>query len=177
MVSDLSRKAVVHTRKRCGVSGAFIADTCRLPCADRSFDLVGVRSGLHHLDDPWAGLAEMARVADACVFFIEGHQTPLTSLWVRLGMIEGEEEAGNKVYRFRSEDVRERLAGMGFTRVLVRTGCYFQVPALISLSEQIPGRLPASLAGRIMRMSNALFGHWGNCLSAVAFRDDPPLAQ
>ena len=37
-------------------------DASAMPFADRSFDIVTCVNGLHHLDDPAAGLAEMARV-------------------------------------------------------------------------------------------------------------------
>jgi SAM-dependent methyltransferase len=169
-VTDLSKKAVTHTRNRCQVCGGIVADTCHLPFADRSFDLVGVRSGLHHLEDPWAGLAEMGRVAKAGVFFIEGHQTALTRLWVLLGILEHEEEAGNKVIRFDRETTSNRLDGMGFADKRIQTGFMFSIPALIALSGAVPGRPARNLFRGILRGFNALFGRWGNCFVAVAYR-------
>ena len=58
------QRALRSVRRRHGLEiEAVTADATRLPFADRSFDVVLVHDGLHHLEDPWLGLAEMARVA------------------------------------------------------------------------------------------------------------------
>jgi SAM-dependent methyltransferase len=48
-----------------------IADAMRLPFFDRSFDLVFCWELLHHVDEPWRVLKEMARVARRLVLFFE----------------------------------------------------------------------------------------------------------
>lgn len=64
---DISRGMLRHARARLaahtgGVPAELVrADACRLPFPDDSFDVIFARSLLHHLPDPAAGAAEMAR--------------------------------------------------------------------------------------------------------------------
>lgn len=48
-----------------------IADAMQLPFADRSFDVVFCWELLHHVEQPWRVLQEMARVSRRTVFFFE----------------------------------------------------------------------------------------------------------
>lgn len=63
---DLSAGMLGYAKKRyaaVGKPGAMVrGDACRLPFADRTFDVVYARSMLHHLPDPKAGALEIARV-------------------------------------------------------------------------------------------------------------------
>lgn len=56
-----------------------------LPFADRSFDLVICCEVLEHLEDPQAGMAELARVADRHVLI----STPREPLWRALNVARG----------------------------------------------------------------------------------------
>jgi SAM-dependent methyltransferase/uncharacterized protein YbaR (Trm112 family) len=66
---DVSMGMLRHARARldeldsvAGVPTELVrADACRLPFADDTFDVIFARSLLHHLPDPAAGAAEMAR--------------------------------------------------------------------------------------------------------------------
>ena len=64
-----------------------------------SFDLVYVHDGLHHLEHPEAGLAEMARVARRAVSITEPARAALTRAAVRGGLALEREDAGNRVAR------------------------------------------------------------------------------
>jgi ubiquinone/menaquinone biosynthesis C-methylase UbiE len=163
-VTDLSERTVkLAENHNPRVRGATAA-TERLPFRDGAFDFVGVRSGLHHLDDPFEGLREMARVARHGVFFVEGQKTALVPLLVTLGFLEAEEESGNVVYRFTRDEVRVRLTQMGFQRVDCFTGWYLQFPWLMRLSKNVSGRLPAHTLRLAVYLINLVAGRWGNAM-------------
>ena len=170
MVTDLSERAVrlahEHNARIHGVS----ATTEQLPFADGAFDFVGVRSGLHHLDDPYEGLREMARVAKLGVFFIEGQKTSLVPMFARVGMLEEKEEAGNTVYRFTREELQERLPAIGIARWDVVIGSFLQVPALLKLARHVPGKFSARLWRGLVRALNIAWGRWGNAFIVVAWK-------
>jgi len=71
-----------------------VADVEHLPFAERSIDLVYVHDGLHHLEDPSAGIAEMARVARHAVCINEPARATVTEIGVRLGLALDREEGG-----------------------------------------------------------------------------------
>ena len=88
--SDISLGAARRVRERARrhyvAIASIVADVEHLPFADRSVDLVYVHDGLHHLEDPWAGVAEMARVARRAVCISEPARAVATSIAVRLGL-------------------------------------------------------------------------------------------
>ena len=63
-----------------------VADAEALPFKNDSFDFVYVHDGLHHLERPLSGVAEMARVARRGVCITEPAQAAITRLSVRLGV-------------------------------------------------------------------------------------------
>ncbi len=68
-----------------------------LDIPDKSYDLVLVQNGLHHLPRPVLGLTEMIRVAKKAVMMIEPHAGIVANL---LGM-EWEDHGGAVNYVFR----------------------------------------------------------------------------
>ena len=129
-----------------------------------------VHDGLHHLDDPLAGLAEMARVARSAVCVSEPARARITALAVRAGLALEREEAGNRVGRLDAEAVEAELRRKGF-RILEsrRYGMYYR---------HEPGRLVRLLSHRgfftaattSFRLANAVAGRFGNKLAVVAVR-------
>ena len=109
-----ARRAAERARRYGLDIRSVVADAERLPFVDRSFDLVYVHDGLHHLDDPWAALREMARIASRCVSVSEPAEAALTAAAVRLGLAQEEEAAGNRVRRLRVGDVARELQARGF---------------------------------------------------------------
>ena len=92
---------------------SIVADVEHLPYADQSVDLVAVHDGLHHLDDPYAGLSEMARVARRWVVLTEPAQASITWLAIRLGLALEKEAAGNRVARMDPSEVAAFLEARG----------------------------------------------------------------
>ncbi len=115
---DISERSVERARERArrhGFTAQFQAgDAEKLPFADGAFDIVAVHDGLHHLSDPQAAIAEMARVARKAVIVIEPARSWLTQRAVRAGLALDYEDAGNFVYRFREDEIYECVAKAGF---------------------------------------------------------------
>lgn len=131
VASDLAIGAAqraVERGRRCGLAiDAVVADAEHLPFADRSVDIVFVHDGLHHLRDPMVGLAEMRRVARACVLVTEPSRAVVTSIAVRLGIALCEEDAGNRVERVSADQIVATLVDGGFDVVGVdRYAMYYQ---------------------------------------------------
>jgi ubiquinone/menaquinone biosynthesis C-methylase UbiE len=167
-VTDISERVIALTPERCPGARPVLADTEYLPFRDDSFDFVGVRSGLHHLEHPYDGLREMARVARRGFFFIESQDTPLVPLLVKLGVLEAEEEVGNTVYRFKRYEVMRRLRELGAVDHTIQTAWFMQIPPVLALSKHIPGKLPALALRAFVSVFNVFFGRWGNCMVVVA---------
>jgi SAM-dependent methyltransferase len=174
--SDLSIGAAQRVRERAsrhGVSIATVAaDVEHLPFADRSVDLVYVHDGLHHLEDPSAGLAEMARVARRAVCINEPGRATATAIGVRLRLALEREEAGNTVARLELGPTTAALEAAGLRVVRAdRYAMYYR---------HVPGRLTAFLSRRpllpltvaVWRFANRIVGRFGNKLTIVAIRPD-----
>ena len=114
--ADISLGASRRARERARRHGLdltpVVADAENLPFADRSFDLVYVHDGLHHLEHPEAGVAEMARVARHAVSITEParaarhHGPPFAA-----GLALEREEAGNRVARLDPDELAAALTG------------------------------------------------------------------
>jgi SAM-dependent methyltransferase len=172
--SDLSLGAAQRVRERAERHGVpivpIVADVEHLPFADRSVDLVYVHDGLHHLVDPRAGLAEMARVARRAICINEPARATATAIGVRLGLALEREEAGNRVARLELASTASALESTGFRVVRAdRYAMYYR---------HVPGRLMAILSRRPLlpiviawwRLANRLMGRFGNKLTIVALR-------
>jgi SAM-dependent methyltransferase len=175
--SDLSMGAATRAKARSERYGlgiqSIVADVENLPYADQSVDLVAVHDGLHHLDDPFAGLAEMARVARRWVVVTEPARASVTRLAVRIGLALETEEAGNRVARMEPTEVAGFLAARGFTVLRAeRYAMYYPHhpgPVFRLLSRPIV--FPIVRAG--WRLANALLGRWGNKMVVIVERDQP----
>jgi len=173
ITSDISIGAARRARERARRGGfrllSIVADVERLPAADASVDLVYVHDGLHHLERPESGIAEMARVGRA-VSITEPAQAAGTRLAVTLGLALSREESGNVVARLRPQAISAELERSGF-RTISR-GRY------LMYYRHEPGRIFRALSRRGLflaartswRAGNALFGRFGNKMNVVAKR-------
>jgi glycosyltransferase involved in cell wall biosynthesis/ubiquinone/menaquinone biosynthesis C-methylase UbiE len=118
IVSDISLEAARRARSRAQRYGlpltTVVADVEALPFADRVVDLVYVHDGLHHLERPSAGLAEIARVAAHAVSVNEPARAAVTRLAMRFGLSQEIEEAGNRVERVDPARFATVLRAAGF---------------------------------------------------------------
>ena len=119
--ADISLEAARRTRARARRFGVpispLVADVEHLPFADRSFDIVYVHDGLHHLEHPLAGLREMTRIAGRAVSINEPARAAATRLAVRLGISYDVEDAGNRVERIDPEELAAALRADGLSVV------------------------------------------------------------
>ena len=147
-----------------------VGDVERLPFRDASVDVVYVHDGLHHLERPLDGLAEMARVARHAVCLTEPARAAVTRLAVRLGLALEHEEAGNRVARLTLDDVRSTLTARGFHVVVAaRYAMYYRhEPGRAVRLLSAPAAFAVSRAG--FRAANLLVGAGGNKLVVVAVR-------
>jgi SAM-dependent methyltransferase len=172
--SDLSVGGSQRARERSMRFGldliCVVADVERLPFSDRSFDLVFVHDGLHHLEDPSVGLQEMARVARTAVSVNEPANAAATKMAVRAGLSEEHEEAGNRVARMVVGEVADVLTDSGFEVVGAE-----RYAMLYRHEPGAPSRLLSKhdvfpFARRGWRAVNALAGRFGNKLTVQATR-------
>jgi SAM-dependent methyltransferase len=176
--SDLSlgaaKRTVVRSRRHGIEMRSIVADVEHLPFADETVDLVSVHDGLHHLVDPWTGLAEMARVARRWIIVTEPARAAATQIAVRFGMALEKEEAGNRVRRMEPAEVAAFLQARGF--VVLDAGRYAMY------YPHKPGRAFTLLSRPLVfpvvraawRLANALFGRFGNKMVVVAERVPAP---
>jgi Methylase involved in ubiquinone/menaquinone biosynthesis len=176
VASDISLGAARRTRERARRYGLditpIVADIERLPFADGSFDLVLVHDGLHHLERPEAGLAEMARVARRWVSVTEPARAAATRVAVRAGVALEQEEAGNRVARLSPADVVDALRIAGFRSLVAQRYAMFyrHQPRWVFKALSQPGIFPLVRVG--WRAANMVIGRAGNKLVVVAERAD-----
>jgi SAM-dependent methyltransferase len=146
------------------------ADVEHLPFPDRSFDLVYVHDGLHHLDEPRVGLREMARVSAGAVSITEPAKAAITAVAVRFGLALEREEAGNRVARLSIDDIVRNLKAEGF-RILHagRYGMFYRhepgrISGLLSTNAVI------HLAQGGFQVANKIAGRFGNKVTVQAIR-------
>lgn len=175
--SDLSLGAAKRAKSRSERYGvgfqSVVADVEHLPLADHSVDLVAVHDGLHHLGDPYAGLAEMARVARRWVVVSEPARASLTRLAMRLGLALETEEAGNRVARLDPGEVAAFLEARGYTVLRAdRYAMYYpHRPGAGIRFLSLPLVYPVVRAG--WRLANMFLAKVGNKMVVVAQRDEP----
>jgi uncharacterized protein YbaR (Trm112 family)/SAM-dependent methyltransferase len=175
ILSDISLGVVLQARERARRFGLeidlVVADAEALPFPDASLDLVYVHDGLHHLERPAVGLAEMTRVARRAVSITEPAHAFATDTAVRLGLAERQEEAGNPVRRLTIHEVVSELTGRGFRPIRPhRYAMYYRHwPGRAVRMLSRPVLLPLARGG--FGAFNGLFGRYGNKLTVQAVRE------
>jgi ubiquinone/menaquinone biosynthesis C-methylase UbiE/uncharacterized protein YbaR (Trm112 family) len=160
-----------HRARRFGLELApMVADAQRLPCGDRSFDLVYVHDGLHHLEDPLGAISEMARVASRGVSVNEPAEARLTAVAVRIGLAQNEEEAGNVVRRLRPEEVAEVVRSRGFEPLVAERYAMLYRHEAGPLYRLLSRPAVSGVALSALRAGDRLLGRVGNKLSVRAIR-------
>lgn len=172
--SDISLGATRRSIERCrrhGVTFAtVVANAERLPFADGSMDVVYVHDGLHHLEHPLVGLAEMARVARHAVCVTEPARAAATAIAVKLGISENVEEAGNRVARLAPEEIGGTLEAHGFRVAHSNRYAMFyrHAPGPVMRTLSLPAVFPLARAG--YRLANLFLAPIGNKLAVTAVR-------
>jgi SAM-dependent methyltransferase len=153
-----------------------VADVEQLPFRDQEFGLVYVHDGLHHLDNPLAGLLEMTRVTNEFLSVNEPSSALVTRFAVALGLALDKEESGNLVARLDLDELRAQLEAQGFQ---IAGGHRYAM-----YYKHHPGRLMAALsrppvlgfAKWIVQLVDASVGRIGNKLTVQAVRSSAATA-
>lgn len=176
ILSDISLGVVLQARERSRRFGLrlelLVADAEALPFPDGAVDVVYVHDGLHHLERPELGLAEMARVARCAVSVSEPASSFATAVAMRLGWAAAREEAGNPVARLTLDQVVNQLGKRGFRPIQPHRYAMFY--------RHWPGRLMGGLSRPIalrltlacLALANRTLGRYGNKLTVQAVRVD-----
>jgi SAM-dependent methyltransferase/uncharacterized protein YbaR (Trm112 family) len=174
ILSDISLGVVLQARERARRFGLdidlVVADAEALPFRDCSVDVVYVHDGLHHLEHPLRGVAEMTRVAGRAVAISEPSNAAATSIAARVGLAQIEEEAGNRVRRLTLDELEGELASRGFRTLRPhRYAMYYRHwPGRAMRLLSLP---PLFLVARVgLRVVNSTLGRYGNKLAVQAVR-------
>jgi SAM-dependent methyltransferase/uncharacterized protein YbaR (Trm112 family) len=176
ILSDISLGALLHARERSTRFGLdvtlVVADAENLPFRDASVDVVYVHDGLHHLERPEVGLAEMARVARRAVSVSEPARSFATNVAVRLGIAEEVEEAGNTVMRLTVKEIVGELERHRFRPIKPHRYAMFyrHWPGKPMRALSRPVAFPLAAAG--LGLANRVLGRFGNKLVVQATRLD-----
>jgi ubiquinone/menaquinone biosynthesis C-methylase UbiE len=165
-----ARRAAERARRYALAITSVVADVERLPFANESIDVVYVHDGLHHLERPEVGLAEMARVARRAVCVSEPARAGVTRLGVRLGVSSEHEDSGNRVARLTLAEIADTLAVRGFRPVVAeRYAMYYRHEAGTAMRLfSTPALLPVAIHS--VRLANRIVGRFGNKLAVQAVR-------
>jgi 2-polyprenyl-3-methyl-5-hydroxy-6-metoxy-1,4-benzoquinol methylase len=178
---DLSTAAVARARERAQrygfVAQFLVADAEQLPFPEQSFDVVAVHDGLHHLDDPYRAIREMARVTREGVLILEPAQAALTRIAVQVGIAEDVEEAGNYVYRLVPDRVAACLRQSGFGHVAWRRTLMYYPHEPFPWFRWFDHAPLFWLFRAVFRGANLLFGQWGNKLALAGVRVPGPTSE
>jgi ubiquinone/menaquinone biosynthesis C-methylase UbiE/uncharacterized protein YbaR (Trm112 family) len=176
-LTDISSGAVHRARERSQRYGfplvPIVADVERLPFADRSFELVYVHDGLHHLVDPLTGLREMARVARKGISVNEPVDARVTAVAARFGLALTREDAGNVVARLSPERIVAALDAEGFHTTLVRRYVMYYPHEPRAMYRILSGFPLYQLVKVLYFAVNTLLGRFGNKVTIQAIRMDP----
>ena len=172
--SDVSlgaaRRTVARAREFGVAIEVIVADAECLPYHDRSFEVVYVHDGLHHLERPEVGIAEMARVSKRWVVVTEPTRARVTDVAIRFGLALEREEAGNLVRRLSPKEITEPLAQLGFIPILGQRYAMYYPHEPGQIMRALSRRWTFWLARYAWRLADALLGSLGNKVVVVASR-------
>jgi SAM-dependent methyltransferase len=174
ILSDISLGVALQARERARRFALditpIVADAEALPFRDASIDVVYVHDGLHHLERPERGLAEMARVSRRALSISEPAAAAVTAAAVRFRLAEKEEEAGNRVRRLTLDEITGVLSERGFRAIRPhRYAMYYRHwPGRPMRVLSTPPLLP--IARGAMKIINLSIGRIGNKLTVQAVR-------
>ena len=163
---DISTGLVALSARRAkalGLTGEFVGgDIEHLPFKDRTFDLVVVHHGLHHLQSLETALGEMLRVSRDLCLVCEPVDGPARRWLRRLKVSADVEYFGTNVYDVSEDDVRRIASAHESELILNRRFLYKRIAHArpTTLHKWVNAfRIPTLLSGPLWAF-NALFGRW-----------------
>lgn len=172
---DFSPEAIVRANERARryrfEANFRVGDALNLPFRDRSFDVVAVHDGLHHLDDPASAIREMARVARGGVIILDPVRAAITKLTVGLGISVDVEEAGNEVKRLVPSKVATILGEGGHARIRWRRTLMFYPHRPWHWLRFFDNAVAFAAFRAAFWCMDLVFGRFGNKLALAARRE------
>lgn len=148
-----------------------VADAEKLPVADKSVDIAMVHDGLHHLEDPLVGAAELCRAATQAVTITEPAAAGVTNAAMAVGATaDYEEDSGNFVGRMDQARTVAALRERGFEPVAPHRYGMFYRHNPKAPSRILSRRRLYPFATRAMALANRVVGRYGNKLAVQARR-------
>ena len=147
------------------------AESLELP--DKSFDLVVVQDGLHHLSRPVLGFTEMLRVAKKAVVVIEPHSGFIAKLlgreWEKCG------NTYNFVFRWNKKILEQATKSYLLKNVnhIKDLRIWDHSTAMLKIINFFPGTLQLKLAKLIYALLNTFFGRFGNNMVGIVIKNNP----
>jgi len=171
-VSDYSPEAVKASMRRCKHLKGVVADAENLPFKDKSFDLVLVRHGLHHIPHPYKGLSEMNRISKKGFVFIEAQRNFITKILIKLKLAEEYEDSGNFVYRFTQDEIKQFMDKNKIKKYEISTFWVYHFEFLTQkVYPHINNKFVFAIFLVLFHILNFLFGYFGNSLVVIALKD------
>jgi len=171
-VSDISEEAVKAARRRCSKVKGVVADAENLPFKDESFDLIIIREGLHHLPNPYKGIAEITRVSRRGFIFIEAQKNFITKILIKLGLAEEYEESGNYVYRFTRKEIHGLMQRLWVRNYIIKTiWCRHAAFLYKGVYLFFNNKFWLVIFKFFFFSFNTLFSRWGNTLIVAGWKD------
>jgi SAM-dependent methyltransferase len=172
---DFSSAAILRAHERARryeIKADFrVGDAEHLPFEDRSFDIVAVHDGLHHLDNPARAIREMARVAREGVVILDPARASITRLAVRLGIAEEVEAAGNEIKRLAAGEVAAILRVEGCRRVRWHRSLMYYPHRPWNWWRLFDYPAPFAVFRVVFWCTDLAFGRFGNKLALAARRE------
>ena len=174
-VSDISENAVEICKVRDPRLKTCVVNAEAMSLPDKSFDLVLVQDGLHHLPRPMLGYTEMLRVARRAVIVIEPHAGLVANLIGTTWEKHGDEV--NYVFRWNQlmleEPARSVLLDSSTDIKAIRLWDHNQVVGKLIRKLRIgSGRAAVSAAKFLYAALNIPFSWLGNRMVGVVVKTD-----
>jgi len=171
-ISFQAAQRAVQRSRMYGFDAEFVVgDSENLPFRELGFDMVTVHDGLHHLEEPRAGIAEMCRVARESVIIIEAAAAAVTRLAMAVGISQVYEDPGNYIYRFPPGDISSWLEQLGFRVTNLERYFMYYPHQPGTVFRTLDSVLLFTIARWGFLAANALVAHLGNKLQVVGLRN------
>jgi len=171
--TDLMIDQLMDYKKAGILSDISLQDAENLTYKDNSFDYTYINAGLHHLEYPHKGLAELFRVAREAAIFIEAQDSFLHGLSRVFGRKKADfEPAGNYVYRWKTREIEKFALSAHAHSYAVKT---IFLPLRIYM-RQITG-YQMTFFKRIFAVLNVFLRKFGNVMIVFIFKSPPSTEQ
>ena len=152
---------------------AEVQDAEALQYGNNSFDYGYINAGLHHLEFPHKGLAELYRIARKAAIFVEAQDSVLHSIARILGRKGADfEPAGNYVYRWKFREIEKFALSAHAHSFAVKT---IFLPLNVHM-RKITG-YKKTFCQMMFAISNSFLGNFGNMMIVFLFKLPPTREQ